>query len=406
MIFSILDACVSECWFIKESEQLAFANEKNILLMDYLNFFDCFLKDVYMTLTIVSFILVLAILVFFHEAGHFITAKLCNVGVEKFSLGFGPRLYGKKIGITDYRISAIPLGGYVKLVGEEPGEELFPEEIPFSFSHKPLFQRMLVVAAGPFSNILLAYIIFVFFFALNGIPFRLAVIGEVFPDTPAHKSGIKVEDKIVKIDNKSIETWDDMASVISNSKGKEICITINRVVEEEEKFYVFYIIPEKKTTKNFFGEDIDRYLIGISSSDKFDIKNLSFIQSLGYSGVKIWEITWLTLLHIYKIIQGVLSPDNIGGPIMIAKLTGDSARAGIASLSFFIAVISISLAIFNLLPIPVLDGGHLMFFLIEGITRKPVSVKVKELSQQIGIAVLVLIMIYVSVNDVMRFLTN
>jgi len=359
-----------------------------------------------MTLTIISFILVLAILVFFHEAGHFITAKLCNVGVEKFSLGFGPRLYGKKIGITDYRISAIPLGGYVKLLGEEPGEELFPEEIPFSFSHKPLFQRMLIVAAGPFFNILLAYIIFVFFFALNGIPFRLAVVGEIFPDTPAHKAGIKVEDKIVKIDNKSIETWDDMASVISNSKGKEICITINRVVEEEEKFYVFYIMPEKKTTKNFFGEDIDRYLIGISSSDKFDIKNLSFIQSLGYSGVKIWEITWLTLLHIYKIIQGVLSPDNIGGPIMIAKLTGDSARAGIASLSFFIAVISISLAIFNLLPIPVLDGGHLMFFLIEGITRKPVSVKVKELSQQIGIAFLVLTMIYVSVNDVMRFLTN
>ncbi|CAN2039618.1 regulator of sigma E protease [Candidatus Magnetomoraceae bacterium gMMP-15] len=352
--------------------------------------------------SIVSFIIVLGILIFFHELGHFLCAKLFGVGVERFSLGFGPKIFGKTIGMTDYRISALPLGGYVKMVGEEPGEELKEEDIPMSFSHKALHQRMLIVAAGPFFNLILAFIIFVSFFYFAGMPTLLPNIGEVQKDSPAQKAGLQAGDIVTEINDNSVESWEDMAEIITESKGKPILITIKR----EDQFFDFQVRPKKISSHNLFGEEIDRYIIGIASARDVITKEMNIFQSIGEGAYQTWKITSLTIISIGKIIQGTLSSDNLGGPIMIAKMAGESAEAGFSHLLFFIAVISVSLAVFNFLPIPVLDGGHLLFFTIEAIIRRPVSIKVREISQQIGVFALLLLMVYVFYNDIIRYFFN
>ena len=169
--------------------------------------------------SVIAFIIVLGILIFFHELGHFLVARFFGVGVEKFSLGFGPRVVGKRIGLTDYRISAIPLGGYVKMVGEEPDAELSPEEIPLSFTHKNVFQRILIVAAGPLFNILLAVIIFFLLFFISGIFILQPIIGTVEPDSPAALAGLQVQDRILAIGEQNIESWEEMAEVITAGGG-------------------------------------------------------------------------------------------------------------------------------------------------------------------------------------------
>ncbi len=351
-----------------------------------------------MSINIFAFIVVLGVLVFFHEFGHFLVARLFGVGVEKFSLGFGPRIFGKKIGITDYRVSAIPLGGYVKMVGEEPDAKIDPSDIPISFTHKHVFKRILIVAAGPFFNLLLAVIIFFGLFLTYGTIILKPSIGDVTAGAPADKGGLKKGDLIIAIDGVSISSWDEMAKIISESKGKTLAVNVRR----DETSIIVYVTPELKTTQNIFGEDIDRYVIGITASGDVFLKDLNPFQALGESITQSYEITRLTVISIIKLIQGTISAKTLGGPIMIAQMAGDHAKAGVASLLFFIALISINLGILNFLPIPVLDGGHLVFFAIEAVTGRPVSTKVREIAQQIGIAILLLLMIYVFYNDITR----
>jgi len=349
--------------------------------------------------SILSFIIVLGVLIFFHEFGHFLVARLFGVGVEKFSLGFGPRLIGKKVGITDYRISAIPLGGYVKMVGEEPDAEIDPEDIPFSFTHKHVAKRMLIVAAGPVFNILLAVIIFFGIFFTAGTFVLKPSVGSVKQGSPAFAAGLEKGDLITAINESAINSWDEMAEIINASKGQKIKLAVHRGESTQQ----FSLAPEQVTTKNIFGEDIERFIIGISASGDAFAKDLNPFQALIESFVQTYKITELMVIIIGKLVAGDISTDTIGGPIMIAKMAGDQAKSGIGNLIFFIALISVNLAIINLLPIPILDGGHLLFFSIEAVKGNPVSLKVREVAQQIGLFIILLLVVLVFYNDIFRY---
>ncbi len=351
-----------------------------------------------MSVNIFALVIVLGVLIFFHELGHFLVARLLGVGVETFSLGFGPKMIGKKIGITDYRISAIPLGGYVKMVGEQPDADLDPADIPLSFTHKNVFKRILIVAAGPFFNILLALIIFYGIFQISGMLILKPSIGEVNEGTPAYRTGLEKGDLVVSIDGVKILSWEDMAKMITTSKGKTLSISVIR----SNSMRVVDVTPEPKIFKNIFNEDIERYVIGVTASGDFFTKDLNVFQALSQSFIQTYQITALTIKGVVKLFQGTVSPKTLGGPIMIAQMAGQEARAGVVNFIFFIALISINLAILNFLPIPVLDGGHLLFFFVEAVTGRPVSIKIREIAQQAGIFVLILLMIYVFYNDIAR----
>ena len=355
-----------------------------------------------MSFSILALIVVLGVLIFFHELGHYLVARLFNVGIEKFSLGFGPRLVGKTIGITDYRISAIPLGGYVKMVGEEPHADIDPEDIPISFTHKHVAKRICIVAAGPAFNVLLAVIIFFFLFQISGLTILKPSIGEVLENSPAYRGGLKKNDLIIAIDGMEVATWEEMATIITESKGKTLSITVQR----EDGVHVTDIVPETKVFQNIFNEDVERYVIGIAASGDSIKKELNPFQSLSESISQTYTITVLTIKGVIKLLQGAISPKTLSGPIMIAQMAGEQAREGVANLSFFIALISINLAILNFLPIPVLDGGHLLFFFIEAVSGRPVSIRVREIAQQAGIFVLILLMIYVFYNDIAKVLSK
>lgn len=353
--------------------------------------------------SIFAFIIVLGILIFFHELGHFLMARVFNVGVEKFSLGFGPRLIGKTIGITDYRISAIPLGGYVKMVGEEPDAEIDPSDIPISFTHKHVFKRILIVGAGPMFNLFLTVLIFFGLLWYSGIPILKATIGDVNENSPAFEAGLKKGDQVVAINTHPVEYWEEMAHEIVNSKGKALSFTIQR----NQEHFTVTIKPEIVTSKDIFGEDIQRYIIGVAAAEDIHQKDLSFLEAGKESVIQTYYYTEITILSIVKMVQGKLSAEkNLGGPIKIAELAGQQARKGISQLLLFIAALSINLAILNVLPIPVLDGGHLLFFLIEAIIGRPVNIRMREIAQQAGLFLLILLMIFAIYNDISSFFSS
>lgn len=351
-----------------------------------------------MSTSIFAFVIVLGILISFHELGHFLVAKLFGVGVEKFSIGFGPRIFGKRIGNTDYCVSAIPLGGFVKMIGEDPNADVSPDDISISFTHKHILKRIFIVAAGPFFNLLLAMIIFFGMFQIDGTFILEPIIGEVKENGPAFREGLKTGDRILAINKIPIERWEDMAKIISESNGEELVLNIQR----NESIIVANVKPELITAKNIFGEDFQLYVIGITSSGNGFSKKLNFLQAFSESLIQTYNISKLTIVSIVKLIQGTISTKTLGGPLMIAQMAGQQAEEGISNLLFFIALLSINLAIINFLPIPVLDGGHLVFFFVEAATGRPVNVRFREIAQQVGIFVLIMLMIYVFYNDITR----
>jgi regulator of sigma E protease len=348
-------------------------------------------------ISIISVIILLGVLIFVHEIGHFLVAKWAGVGVLKFSLGFGPKLIGKKIGETEYRISLIPLGGYVKLLGESESEEFSEEDEKRSFLKQPVSKRMAIVAAGPFFNFLFAILIFTIV-NIIGIPTLTTQIGAVQEGSSAYEAGIKEGDVIIAIDSKEISKWENLAEIIGQSMGNNLKFTIKRGNEQ----YDIPMTPRLLKTKNLFGEDIESYKIGVSPSSRVTIEKMNPFVAFWTSIKQTWFISKLTVMSIVKIFEGVISPKTLGGPILIAQMAGAQVKEGIVPFILFMALLSINLAVLNLLPIPILDGGHIFFYLIEIITRKEINIKWREMAQQIGFVLLVMLMIFVFIMDIER----
>lgn len=352
-------------------------------------------------ISIISVIILLGVLIFIHELGHFIVAKKIGVGVLKFSLGFGPKIVGKKIGETEYLISLIPLGGYVKLLGESDSDDISEEDKRRSFLKQPPIKRIAIVLAGPIFNFLLAIVIFAFVYMI-GVPTLTTKIGTVHEGSSAAEAGIKEGDTILAIDGKDISRWETLADIISKSKGKELLITLSR----GDDVLSVSLKPKLLKTKNIFGEDIESYKIGISPSSIFKTERMNPILAIWTSLKQTWAITKLTVISIKKMIEGVLSPKTLGGPIMIAQIAGSQVKEGILPFLLFMALLSVNLAVLNLLPIPVLDGGHLLFYIIEMISGKEINIRWREAAQQIGFVFLILLMIFVFIIDIERLNPN
>lgn len=348
-------------------------------------------------INIISVIVLLGILIFVHELGHFLVAKWFGVGVLKFSLGFGPRLIGRKVGETEYLVSLIPLGGYVKLLGESEGDELSPEDEKRSFQKQPVFKRMGIVFAGPLFNFLFAIVAFTLIYTV-GVPTHTSRVGTVLEKTPAYAAGIQSGDIITAIDGRKVSKWSELADMIYESGGRELAITVDR----EGTIFDFTILPEKTKGQNIFGEEVESYKIGVSVSEDTVIERVNPLRAFSQGISQTWWFTKLTGLTVVKIIQRVVSPKTLGGPIMIAQMSGQYAKQGFIPFLFFMAILSINLGVLNLLPIPVLDGGHLLFYVIEAITRREVNLKWREMAQQLGFFILIMLMIFVFYNDIVR----
>jgi regulator of sigma E protease len=305
-----------------------------------------------MITSIVSAIVVLGVLIFVHELGHFLFAKYFGVGVETFSLGFGPKIFAKTFGETEYRISAFPLGGYVKMVGENKDDELPEEDAHRSFMAKAPLQRMVIVAAGPCFNLIFAYLIFVVV-CMIGIPTSTTKIGEVMKDKPAARAGLREGDRVKSINGKPVSRWNDLAQLITESGGKPLALT----VEREGKTFVVQVTPEMRTAKNLLGDMVTSPVIGVMASKEVVTERVGPLDAIVKGSEHTWNVTKLTVVAVGKIFTGSISVDNIGGPIMIAKTAGEQAETGLVYFLSFMALLSINLGLLNLLPIPILDGG-------------------------------------------------
>jgi len=435
---------------------------------------------------------VLGILVTFHELGHFLAERWVGVRVLKFSLGFGPKLFGRQMGETEYLLSAVPLGGYVKLFGEEESEAATAEDRRRSFAHQNLLGKVLIVAAGPGFNFILAYLIFAVWLSTGhalavpsfkdiapdieavaadspaaraglmvgdhvkkvngrdiatrielldavakskGAPLTLDVVrdghtetltitpiptpgqaakddvveyylgveevppivNEVVPGKPAAAAGFKEGDRVLSIEGTPIHTWTQMTGLVKESPGKTLHVDVLR----ENRLVSLTVTPAAETA-TIKGQPVRVGKIGIAGPDRSLMKSSNPLAAV-YKGFEAtWKWTELTVIGLSKMITGDISSKNIGGPLTIAKISGEAAEQGPSNVIFLIALLSINLGVLNLLPIPILDGGHLLFFLIEGILRKPLGERQREMAQQVGLVLLVVVMIFAFWNDLER----
>jgi len=438
------------------------------------------------------FLVVLGILVAFHELGHFLAARWVGVKVLKFSLGFGPKLFSRQMGETEYLLSAIPLGGYVKLFGEDETEAATQDDRRRSFAHQGLWGKVLIVAAGPGFNFILAYLIFAVWLSFGytlpvpsfkdiapvieavaadspaakaglmvgdtikkidgrdiatrvelldaaakgkGAPLTLEIlrdgrsetltitpiptsgrppspeevgyylgieevppiVNEVVPGKPAAAAGFKEGDRIVSIEGIPIHTWTQMTGLVKESPGRPLHVEVLR-----ESRRVSLTVTPASETMTVNGKTVEVGKIGIAGPDRSLMKSANPLTAI-YNGLEAtWKWTELTVIGLYKMITGDISSKNIGGPLTIAKISGEAAEQGPSNVIFLIALLSINLGVLNLLPIPILDGGHLLFFLIEGILRKPLGERQREFAQQVGLVLLVGVMIFAFWNDIER----
>ena len=439
------------------------------------------------------FLVVLGVLVAFHELGHFLAARWVGVKVLKFSLGFGPKIFGRKMGETEYLLSAIPLGGYVKLFGEDETEATTQEDRARSFAHKGLWGKVLIVAAGPGFNFILAYFIFAGWLATGaplpvptfqdltpdieamvpgspadtagihigdrvsqvngqdistrtelfdavakskgqaltleikrgeqvktltvtpatapgpqvsaqepgyylGVEEAPPLVTSVTPNSPAEKAGLQAGDHMVKIEDQTIHTWSQMTGIVKESPNRQLQV---EVLREGRRISLTVTPSAEKATVN--GQSVEVGKIGIAGPGGRSIIRSNTPLLALYDGLRAtWGLTELTVVGLYKMIVGDISSKNIGGPLTIANISGEAASQGASNVIYLIAILSINLGVLNLLPIPILDGGHLLFFLIEGILRKPLGERQRELAQQAGLVLLVGVMVFAFWNDIER----
>ena len=358
-----------------------------------------------MLTTILAVIIVLGGLIFFHELGHFAVARALGMGVSTFSLGFGPKILTRKIGKTEYALSLIPLGGYVALVGESDEADIPEGFTPMeSFALRPAWQRLLVVAAGPVANILLAWLLC---WALSfgyGVPVLQPVVGAVTAGSPAASAGLAPGDRILSIDGKAVESWEAMSSTIAASDGRPLHLEVLRPGAEAgaDETMSVELTAERATRKTIFGEEETAWLIGVRAGNSVTAEPQPFWRAAVAGLRQTWSMVSLTWQSFVKLAQRVVPLDQVGGPIMIAQMVGEQAHQGLAGLLALTALISVNLGILNLLPVPVLDGGQIVFCLIEIIFRRPVPHKAQEWATRVGLFLLIALMVLATFNDVWR----
>jgi regulator of sigma E protease len=349
--------------------------------------------------SLISLILVLGVLIFVHELGHFLFAKFFGVRVLTFSLGFGPKLIKKKWGDTEYCISAFPLGGYVKMFGEQPDEEIAEKDQAVSFTHKTVWQRFTIVLAGPLFNLFFAVFVYWFMFNSMGLPglVESPLIGKVNPESVAEKAGLKKGDLVLSVNSQEITLWTQLSEAIEESGGKQVEL----VVQRGDNTLQIKAVPVMEKIRNLFKEEVgQRYLLGIAPAEEYREGN--FIETTKYAFRHTWALTHLTALGFVKLLQGAIPASEMSGPIGIAQLAGKQLREGWLELISFTAWLSINLGILNLLPVPVLDGGHLVFLSLEAVRRKPLGELAMIRAQQVGFSLLITLMIFVFYNDIAR----
>ena len=353
---------------------------------------------------LLPFVIVLGIMIFFHELGHFLLAKYFDVKVLKFALGFGPKILAKKMGETEYSIRYVPLGGFVKMLGEDEEDEdsvdVTPEDAERSFNNKHVFKRIAIVAAGPIFNLILAFLLFSGLYLISGKYIMTTEIGQITPGSQAERAGIAPGDIVTSVQGIKVSKWDEMKSIVQRSADQPLSLTVKR----GNKILTFEIVPKIATVKNEFGEEIKSALIGIVAAGKFTKVEIGPIQSVYESFLETWRWIKLTCLVVVKLFQGVISIKTVGGPILIGQMTGNLVQEDISYLIPFMAIISINLGILNFFPIPILDGGLIIFLIIELAMKKPLSIRKREIAQKVGISFLVILMVIVFYNDILRII--
>jgi regulator of sigma E protease len=364
---------------------------------------------------IVPFLFVLTVVVFFHELGHFLVARWRGVKVVAFSLGFGPEIAGfnDRLG-TRWKISAVPLGGYVKFFGDDnaasvPDHEaaagMTEAEKKDSFMHKPVGSRAAVVAAGPIANFILAIVIFAGIFMTVGKQTTTARVDSVQPNSAAQAAGFKPGDVVVSINGKKIDSFSDMQRIVSISAGEPLTIEVERGGAPVK----LTATPQLRELKDNFGNVQRLGILGISRSmAPGDIKTEKFgpAAAIVAGAQETWFVVDRTLAYIGGVFAGRESADQVGGPIRIAQVSGQVATAGFVALLHLTAVLSVSIGLLNLFPIPLLDGGHLLFYGIEAIRGRPLSERAQEVGFRIGLAIVVMLMIFATFNDILHLATS
>ncbi len=344
----------------------------------------------------ITFFIVLSILILVHELGHFIVAKRCGVKVERFALGFGPKLLSRIYDGTEFALCLIPLGGYVKMAGDERTQCKGEAQ---EFCSQPIGHRALIVLMGPVVNYALAYVCLVLVFLL-GYPCLSNKIGEAMTGYPAETAGLKTGDRILRINGQPMDHWEDVQTYISTSQTDSLVVDVQR----DHETLSLTIIPRKDVLENIFGQKENVRVIGIKPTDEMILLRYGFGQSLTNAFHRLWEVTWMTYKALYRMMTGAMSPkDTMTGPIGIFFIVQKAAALGFTYLVYIVGTISASLAIFNLLPLPVLDGGHLLFLGIEKIRGRALSQKTDDAINKVGMSLILCLALFVFYIDFKRF---
>lgn len=355
---------------------------------------------------IIPFIIVLSVLVFVHEFGHYWVARRAGVRVETFSIGFGPEIFGwTDSAQTRWKFSVVPLGGYVKMFGEsdpdddDETEPLTPEEKAVSFHHKSLRARAAVVAAGPGANFLFAFIVFAGVSIFVGNPAPLPVVGSVQEGSAAEEAGFEAGDRVIRVDGEPVAWFSDIQRNVVDRPGEEVFFVVQRGDSEVP----LTAVPRLTTITGASGEERQSAILGIrADAGSIGYEQEGVFSSLLDAGERVVMVTAQILHAVWQIISGTRTAEELGGPLRIAQLSGEIAQDGLLSLLFFMATLSINLGLINLFPIPMLDGGHLVFYAWEGIRGKRVNRRVQEYGFRLGLAFVLFLMLFATWNDLVQ----
>ena len=352
------------------------------------------------------FVLVISVVVFVHEFGHYWIARRCGIKIESFSLGFGRKIFGwvDKHG-TQWQVAWLPLGGYVKMFGDadpastpdESVKTMTEEEKKVAFFHQSVGKRMAVVAAGPVTNYLFAMVVLAILFVFQGQPYSPAAAGEVLENSVAAQAGIQAGDTILSIGGRGVERFEDVKRHIGMNAGTPVDVVIDRAGQQ----ITYTLTPEVTVQTDRFGGEHRMGRIGIVSH-KAEHRKLSPLMAVQQAGAELVNISMDTLQAVGQMIMGTRGSEEIGGPLRIAEMSGNVAQDGGWALFWFMGVISINLGLINLFPIPLLDGGHLVFYTLEALFRRPVNERVQEIGMRIGLTLVVTLMVFATWNDLVH----